>query len=73
MRNNIQITRVDLKIYISPLDVDLIGCFNGASSQWEGPMCKLNRREDGPETVYILSWWPQNKNGVKLLGGIENG
>ena len=39
MHNNI-LTCADLKIYISPLDVDLIGCFNGASCQWGGPMCK---------------------------------
>ena len=31
IRNNILITRADLKINISPLDVDLIGCYNGAS------------------------------------------
>ena len=29
--------------------------------------------EEGPETEHILSWWPQNKHGVKLLGGNENG
>ena len=29
--------------------------------------------EEGLETVRILSWWPQNKHGVKLLGGNENG
>ena len=36
MRNNILITRADLKIYISPLDIDLIRCFNGASCQEVG-------------------------------------
>ena len=38
MRNNILITWADLKIYISLLDVDLIGCFNGVSYQW-GDRC----------------------------------
>ena len=33
MHYNILIPRADLKIYISPLDVDLIGCFNEASCQ----------------------------------------
>ena len=39
MRNNILITRADLKIYISPLDVDLPGYFNGASCQRGGGRC----------------------------------
>ena len=25
----------------------------------------INMEEEGPETVHILSWWPQNKHGVK--------
>ena len=38
-----------------------------------GDDVKKKREEEGPETVHILSWWPPNKHGVKLLDGNENG
>ena len=26
---------------------------------------QIKPSEEGPETVHILSWWPQNKHGIK--------
>ena len=33
--------------------------------QWGGPVCKEIRREGGPETVRILSWWLHESTGVR--------
>ena len=49
---------IDLKIYISPLDVDLIGCFNGASCQWGGGYVQIKpsrgRPRNGAHSIHSL-------------------